>query len=74
MRSFMPTAPYRRAERTCRRVSPAVEGMEVRQTPTSTVLTSPIALIVLNPQPLPPESSPTTYGFQPCPSRFSTIY
>jgi hypothetical protein len=56
-----------------RRARPGVEAMEVRQTPTGTGLTSPLALVLLNPQPLPPGSSPTTYDFQPCPSSFYRI-
>ena len=49
----------RPAPRRTRRVRPIVDDLEVRQTPTGTMLTSPLALVMLNPQPLPPGSSPT---------------
>jgi hypothetical protein len=41
-----------------RRARLAVEGLEVRETPTSFALGSSLSLVLLNPQPLPPGSSP----------------
>jgi hypothetical protein len=46
-----------RPDRRGRRAGPLVEGMEARQVLTS--LLSPTSLVLLNPQPLPPGSSPT---------------
>jgi hypothetical protein len=44
-----------------------VDGLEVRQTPTGALLTSSVALVLLNPQPLPPGSSPTAIYYPPNP-------
>jgi hypothetical protein len=56
-RPALPTRPHRRG----RRARPLVEGLEVRQVPTS--LLSPTSLVLLNPQPLPPGSSPTAVSY-----------
>jgi hypothetical protein len=47
---------------------PLAEGLEVRQVPSS--LLSPTSLILLNPQPLPPGSSPTAVYYPPNPSLY----
>jgi hypothetical protein len=54
-----------------RRARLAVEGLEVRETPTSLALASSLSLVLLNPQPLPPGSSPTAVY---SPSNFSVYY
>jgi hypothetical protein len=53
--------PYPRPERTVRLARPLVEGLEVRQVLTS--LLAPTSLVLLNPQPLPPGSSPTAVSY-----------
>jgi hypothetical protein len=65
----MPIArPSPRAQaRRDRRTRPAVEGLEGRQTPTGLALGSSLSLVLLNPQPLPPGSSPTAIYYPPSP-------
>ena len=65
MRTPIPAAFSRRPGRKPRQARPLVEGLEVRQVPTS--LLSPTSLVLLNPQPLPPGSSPTTIYHPPGP-------
>lgn len=65
MRKLTPAAPSRRPGRRFRHARPLVEGLEVRQVPTS--LLSPTSLVLHNPQPLPPGSSPTAIYYPPGP-------
>jgi hypothetical protein len=55
--------PLPRPDRRSRRVRPFLEGLEVRQVPTSFL--SPTSLVLLNPQPLPPGSSPIAIYYPP---------
>jgi hypothetical protein len=57
MRKLIRTALPPRPDRRGRRARPLVEGLEGREVLTS--LLSPTSLVLLNPQPLPPGSSPT---------------
>ena len=57
------TDPTSRPADRRRRARPGVESLETRQTPTSLVLGSSVSLILLNPQPLPPGSSPTVISY-----------
>jgi hypothetical protein len=65
MPTLIPHAPSRHPARKCRRVRTLLEGLEVRQVPTSFL--SPTSLVLLNPQPLPPGSSPTAVHYPPNP-------
>jgi hypothetical protein len=53
----------RPAVRRRRHARPGVESLETRQTPASLALGSSVSLILLNPQPLPPGSSPMVISY-----------
>lgn len=64
MRTPILHSPSRRPDRSHRRARPLVEGLEVRQVPTS--LLSPTSLVLLNnSQPLLPGWSPTVVCYLP---------
>ena len=65
MRKLIPAVPTRRPVRRCRHARSLLEGLEVRQVPTSFL--SPTSLVLLNPQPLPPGSSPIAVRYPPGP-------
>ena len=61
------SSPSSHTDRRCRRARPRVEGLEVRQVPTSSLFSS--SLVLLNPQPLPPGSSTLAVLYPPNPCR-----